>query len=225
MPALAPVPNAVKTRVIFGVEGDPQVATHLFFAYTGGPPTETDIAHLATDLVTAAASLASLFTATTNMLAADARDLSSDMGAYANENSGGVPGTRTGDRLSPGTCALTNFRIKRSYRGGRPRAYWPFGSGTDIAASGLWTSSFVSEYSAAIVALIGSIAGNVYPSFTVTNQINISWYGPPNVIVTNPVTGRARTVSTRRVPPVKDTIISVGGSQVISSQRKRNRAA
>jgi hypothetical protein len=154
-----------------------------------------------------------------------ARDLSSAMGAEV-EAGGPNGGTRAGSRLSPGTAVVVSHSISRHYRGGHPRTYLPLGCGPDVVAAGTWESTFVTAVDNAWGAFVAAlIAGSPYGALTITELVNVSFYGPPNVIITNPVTGRARTVSTVRHPPIVDPITGHVTRALIGSQRRRNRDA
>jgi hypothetical protein len=126
--------------------------------------------------------------------------------------------------LAPGTAALVNHQISRRYRGGKPRTYLPLGVSSDVNTSGLWTTAFVAAVEAAygvyVVDCLGSGIGCSLDKF-----VNVSYYEPPNVVITNPVTGRVRNQSTRRATPLIDVINSDTVAQKIASQRRRNRDA
>lgn len=226
MPAL-PSPGAiVQTNLSWMVEGDTAAITRHFWSYTGGAPSAADVSTLAAEVTSAAVGLfGALLNAASTIGATTARDLSSDMG---NEATAGTPGagTRAGDRLSPGTAAVVSHSISRHYRGGHPRTYLPLGSGPDIAVAGTWETAFVFDVDSAWGAFVAAVIGNSpYGGLTITNLVNVAFYGPPNVIITNPVTGRARTVSTVRSTPVVDPITGHVTRTLIGSQRRRNRDA
>jgi hypothetical protein len=221
MPALPSPGLVIKANVNWGVDGDSQAQTLHFFRYSGAP-NPADLLTLAELIVSSGASwLQSLATSFTGMLGATVRDLSSDMGL---EVSGGTPwvGTRTGDRLSPGTAAVVGHTIRRHYRGGHARTYLPLGSGTDVASTGLWADAFVS----AVDTAFGNFIGELSPGgFDLGALCQVSYYGPPNRVITSPVTGRARTVSTVRAEPIVNDITSSSTRKKIGSQRRRNKAA
>lgn len=225
MPALPPVADVIKSQLVWSVEGDPMAVTNFFWHYTGGPPASSDLNTLCALMTTSGATeFAALMSDNMELLGANARDLSSDM-ANTGTSAASTGGSRTGGNLPPGTCALANYHQPRSYRGGKPRGYFPFGTATDVSAAGLWEGSFVTAYEGAVTAFVADIVGFTSASFDVDYQCNVSYYGPPNIVVTNPVTGRARTVSTRRSSPIVTKISGWAGTAKIGSQRRRNKAA
>jgi hypothetical protein len=230
MPALPTVANVLKYKITWTVEGDPLANTILHYHYTSGPPSDTDLTAFVVAMAAAVtAGLNAEYLASTTFSRHDVRDLSSDMGAVSGGTVDAI-GTRAGSRLAPGTAALMNYGIRRSYRGGKPRGYWPIGASADVAATGFWTDAFVSEYGTAVADFIQAGIGS-FGGMTVDNQCQVSYYGPPNRILTNPSTGRARTVSTRRDAPggtghpIVDIINTQEPTKVIGSQRRRNRNA
>jgi hypothetical protein len=109
----------------------------------------------------------------------------------------------------------------RRYRGGKPRGYWPLGTATDLQTRQTWTSDFTS---AAVTILQNIYSQNNDQSAdgcTITNQVNVSYYGPPNRIITGS-TGRVRTVSTVRAVPIVDSVTAVSINDRLASQRRRN---
>lgn len=230
MPALPPVANVIKSRLFWTVEGDPMAVSILFFHYTSAPPDEGDLGTFTNDLLGAAiTNLTGMFQSGVTLESVDSRDLSAMDGSYATVTDA-TPGTRTGGKLSPGTAAVVNYSIRQSYRGGKPRSYFPFGTSTDVAATGFWADAFVTAYEGAVANLITAAIGT-FGGLIVDNQCVVSYYGPPNKVITNPVTGRARTISTRRDAaggtghPLVYTITGQNGSKIIGSQRRRNRNA
>jgi hypothetical protein len=230
MPALPDVPGVLKVSLHWAIEGDPMADTILHFHYTGGVPSFDDVAGVASVVDgQVSATLAPEYQSGIQFLGCEVRDLSSPMGQRT-ETSVTTPGTRAGTRLAPGTCALSNYGISRTYRGGKPRSYWPFGVSADVAATGFWADAFVTEYQVAVETFFDGVIGS-YSSITVDYQVQVSYYGPPNRVLTNPSTGRARTVSTRRDAPggtgapIVDRVASRTSSKIISSQRRRNRNA
>jgi len=230
MGALPNVPNVIKLNIHWAVLGDPLADTILHFHYTSSPPDDADLGSFLTAVHTNVTStLAPEYESGTQYVGSDVKDLSSPMGGRSTDATI-IAGTRTGTRLAPATCALVNYAIRRSYRGGKPRSYWPFGVSGDVAATGFWADAFVTEYEEAVLTFVNNLIGT-FGGFVVDNQCQVSYYGPPNKILTNPSTGRVRTVSTRRDAPggtgepLVDIIQNWTGSKIISSQRRRNRNA
>lgn len=230
MPALPDIANVIKHSMHWAIEGDPLADTILHYHYTSGPPDDTDLtAYLVAMDAAVTADLAPLYQSGIQYLGSDVRDLSNDMGGRA-VSSAAIAGTRTGTKLAPGSCALANYIIRRTYRGGKPRSYWPFGVSGDVATTGLWADAFVAAAQTGILDYLQTALAT-FGGMTIDTQCQVSYYGPPNRIITSGSTGRARTVSTRRDAPggtghpIVDTITNAIVSKVIGSQRRRNRNA
>jgi hypothetical protein len=215
----------IKLNVNWGVEGDSMAQTIHFWSYTGGAPGAGDLTNFANQAVTSGMSaFQALCNDQVGMLGATARDLSSEMGV---EVTAGTPwvGTRGAALTPPGAALVISHVIARHYRGGKPRSYLPLGVGGDIATTGFWTDALVAaadskwgEWTSDI------IGGSPYGGLTITNIVNVSYYGPPNRTI-GALPGRVRTVSTRRDVPIVDTITGHVARKVIGSQRRRNRDA
>lgn len=224
MPPL-PSPGAViKVEFGFAVMGDVNVLTRLFFKYTGGPPTVADLTTIAddigtdygTDVKTYALPQVVLNTVTVTDLATSSGNVGLASPAVAGTNAGGL--------VSPGTATLFNYTVSRRYRGGKPRSYWPLGAESDIATTGLWGSTYLSNVQTAVNTLRLAIEGISTPSCDVGAQVNVSYY-EGFTAVENPITGRWKNVSKLRDVPVVDLITLSTANAKIGSQRRRNRAA
>lgn len=225
MPALPAVAAVVKTNLMWTVEGDASAENILFWHYTSGTPTAADLATFAAAIVTEADTafndLASNYTGVSSVIA---RDLASDMGAEAEAGTPWV-GTAGTALLPPAAAAVVAHSISRHYRGGHPRTYLPIGVSASVATSGFWTDSFVTAVDSAWGSFVAAITGgSPYGGLDIDKLVNVSYYGPPNRVVTSS-TGRVRTVSTLRAAPIVDTITGHVTRKVIGSQRRRNRDA
>jgi hypothetical protein len=58
---------------------------------------------------------------------------------------------------------------------------------------------------------------------SLVSYVNISYYHGSTVFITP--SGRARNISTPRATPIVDAILSHTTSQIVASQRRRNKAA
>lgn len=220
MPALPSPGSVLKLNINWAIEGDALGETVHFFSYGGGPPSAGALSAFAN---TAVANGLTQFQALCNdqvgMIAATARDLSSAMGAEA---SAGTPwvGTRGTALTPPAAAVVVAHSISRHYRGGHPRTYLPLGVAGDINVSGRWATALTTAVQTAWGAWVASLIG----VSGVTNIVNVSYYGPPNRIITSS-TGRVRTVSTVRTVPIVDAITGHVTRSNIGSQRRRNRDA
>jgi hypothetical protein len=219
-----PVPNCIQVKVGFTDEGDNNALCLGYLGYTGGPPNVGDLTTFLGGVVTSGTTnLLPMMTSDKTLATIELRDLSSESGATV-DASPAAAGSRAGTKLAPGTCAVVSYTIDRHYRGGHPRNYWPFGAEADIGTFGLWADAFVTDFENAVQNFWLDLAGDTFPSFTVTTQVNASRYkGYTNMPYGTPT--KYRRVPTPRSPAITDRITSYVGRKVIGSQRRRNRNA
>jgi hypothetical protein len=221
MPPLPPAPSVIRISFQFVIGLDQTAGSRLFFKYTGGAPDAADCVTLASNAKAAADTyFLPLMPASSAVNSATVTDLGSDTGAEGTSGTQEV-GTRSGSELPAGTATLINYEIARRYRGGKPRTYFPFGCAPDLANASTWTTAFVDAVLTNVEAFIGEQIGATGGSTVISEHVNLSYYGPPNQIITNPVTGRARTVSTRRAAPIIDNVTAITVPTKPSSQRRR----
>jgi len=224
MPALPDVPNVLKVTINWHVEADALAQTIHYFRWSGAA-SAADLSTFANDVVSqGSTAFQALCSDQVGMTAATARDLTSSMG---NEATAGTPwnGTRGAVILPPAAAVVVSHSIARHYRGGHPRTYLPLGEGGDVTNGGLWTSALTAAADAAWGSYVAAlISGSPYGSLTISQLVNVSFFGPPNRIITGS-TGRVRTVSTVRAVPLIDTITGHVTRSNIGSQRRRNRDA
>jgi hypothetical protein len=154
-------------------------------------------------------------------------DLSSDLGA-AGSFPESVIGVRSGAELGADLCLLVNFEVGRRWRGGKPRGYLPLGTADDLETRQTWTSAFLSDVETPVQDLYSQMEGSTFGGCTCVQQVNVSYYGPPNRLITGS-TGRVRNVSTVRgatgspyTGPAVDNITAVTFNPRLGSQRRRN---
>lgn len=220
MPALPAVPNVARVEIQFNDEGDALIQSRLYWRYSGGPPSGADATSLANQIYAgAAAEFAPLLETTKTLIGVRFTDLSSASGADAT-HAANTPGTRSGNRLPASTCTLAVHIIGRRYRGGKPRTYWPFGTDSDLATAQAWTTGFSSALGGAWLGFFTAMNGYTAGSTALTAEVAVSYYHGFTV-VTNPITGRAKNVSTLRAAPVVDTVTTTLWPTKLASQRRR----
>jgi hypothetical protein len=220
MPPLHSVPNVIKAQLLWSDSSDNDVRTTLFFRYSGGPPTSTDAVALAADIYTAAAAMLGNWTPTTQLTGVEVTDLSSPAGGQG-LHAASTPGTLSGSDLAGGTAVVVGYLITRRYRGGKPRSYFPFFSADSLATRQTWIGADLTALDSALTTFFSAVIGSSAGTTTITDHVNVSYY-LGFTVVTNPVTGRARNVSTPRATPVVDVISSFGARPRPGSQRRRN---
>lgn len=202
------------------VGADTDAGVRGFWRYTGGAPSAADCSTLALDFGGAwAAHLASLLDVSYSLTAVQVVDLSSSTGAEATDTTS-RSGTRGGGSLTASVATLVNQNIVRRYRGGKSRAYWPFGVAGDISGPQTWGAAYVAAVQAGINAFVAECITFVAGTTSVASQANISFYSGFTV-VTSPTTGRARNVAKIRAVPQTTDITSYGVNPKPAAQRRR----
>ena len=221
MPALPDVPGVIRFEVNFTVGTDAAALVRAYWSYTGGVPTPGDMAAFAGQLYSAYSGPGvALYHTDTTLDLVQCVDLSSSTGSTG-EAAGPLVGTRAGESLGADVCALMNFSIGRRYRGGKPRMYLPYGVADDLLTRQTWTSGAISDFGGGYADTWLTLDGYSSGAITLGRQVNVSYYGPPNRIITGS-TGRVRTVSTARAVPIVDVVTSVAANNHLGSQRRRN---
>src|SRR5579863_1766486 len=166
MPPLPSVPNVVKITHLFDVGTDTQATTRWHMAYTGAPPTNANCTAFAVAAMAAAATgFPPLLDTDSSLRGVEVLDLSSPSGG-SGVSLAGHAGTRTGEYLSGGTAVLCHQPIARRYRGGKPRTYWPFLTGADVATRQAWVSGSVVAVAGALETYLAALEGLVEGSTT-----------------------------------------------------------
>ena len=192
----------------------------LHFRYTGAAGTNAEMATLAANIAGYwGATLKSDTNTTVSLTTVETRDLSSDMGTLGTWT-GTTAGSRSDTINSAQAALLVTYTIPRTYRGGKPKTFLPVGDAIALLDEGHWTSDFVSSVQGNLETFLADILADT-SAVTFSDQVNVSYYEPPNVAILNPVTGRYRTVSTLRTVAQIDTITTVTCQPQIASQRRR----
>jgi hypothetical protein len=220
MPTLPDAPNILALSLGFTVGADGTVHSRTFWKYAGGPPSATDLTTMATAaLGHAAGGFAPLMAGSVAVDSAMLQDLASHSGA-SGIDSAQTTGGRGGSELPAGVCCDVQYIIGRRYRGGKPRSYYPFGVEGDLATASRWAPAFTAAVTAAVDTFKTDMLTVAAGGTTITDHMSLSYYSGFTV-VTNPVTGRARNVPTKRAAPLQDRVVSNFVSLVPGSQRRR----
>ena len=219
MPALPAVPNVLRLDHYFHIAEDLTAKTRKFWKYLGGPPTNAELATMATAVRTAFASdMASLLSSFWELSEIVVTDLSSSTAAQGSDSTA-VPGTRSGSSNSASVCLLESLKIGRRYRGGHPRNYWPFGVNGDFATAQTWLPAFITACDTGFTSFHSAIDSAIGAWGTSEGQVNVSYYS--GFTTHTGTTGRVRNVSTVRLAPLVDAATGVIFQVGIASQRKR----
>lgn len=220
MAALPATPSGVlRFDFRFTVGANLNVNTSLRFAYTGGPPTQAQMATMATSARTAfGTNMASLLWASYSLNEVWVRDLANPA-TPVGVDATAVPGTSVASKALPASaCVVIGYKLARSYRGGHPRGYWPLGTDNNLTVPGSWDSNFITGVNTGINALIAAIVA-AGAGCTITHQVNVSYYaGETQYTRSN---GKIGYRATPRGTPQIDQITSVQANAKVGSQRRR----
>ena len=219
MPALPPVPKVVRLDHHFTISEDTAAKCRLYLAYTGAAPSNTDLGTLAAALTPAwNANMKPMFGNTRELTTVDLTDLSSPTAAHIT-SSVLLIGTRAGTNVPADIATLASQHIARRFRGGHSRVYWPAGVVSDTADGQTWQGAFLSAFAGALNAYIAALEAGVWGGGGTLSPVNVSQY--QGFSVHTGTTGRARNVSTPRVNPLIDAILSYTIQAGIATIRKR----
>lgn len=212
----------LRIDTLFDVGTDDDVSTRTHFTYSGTAPSNATCVTIAHDIYTlAVTNFVPLLGNESNLTGVRVTDLTSPtsgVGQYLTVTAGS---RGSGDPLAAEVCALWNLGITRRYRGGKPRAYWPFGIGSDLLSRQAWESASITAFEVGLNAWFGGVQEIVESGTTVVALCSISYY-EGFTAVTNPITGRTRDVpKVRSVAIAPDIISLVAINPKPGSQRRR----
>jgi hypothetical protein len=220
MPPLQPVPNVLKTQLLWDVGTDENVTTTNFWSYSGTQPNATAVSNFCTVLCNLMSAQDALWTGSVVLVGATGVDLASDTASEGSATAD-TPGIDTGAQLAGGTCVLLNYKIDRRYRGGKPRNYFPWGSSTTLSTRQSWSPGFVANCASGWSQVTSGFIGQTESGCTITNHANVSYYSGSNP---NPnPNSKYRTKPAPRPVPLVNAITSFSVSNIPGSQRRRNR--
>lgn len=222
---MAPLPspgNIIRVHLRWGPSDTNQWASRFFLKYTGGPPTASDLNTLCTNVMTHyVATLLGYVQNNIYFTEVAAVDLSSDSGAEGIW-SGSEQGTNGTGVVPEDACIQVNFQIPRRYRGGKPKLFLPPASSAHVVNLNDWDSTVVSGVTTAWGTFMSDILADTYSSFTLTDNVNVSFYSGFTVFITP--SGRARNLPKARTSPLVDPISNHAVRAEIGSQRRRRTA-
>ena len=220
MPALPDAAGVIRTALSGTFVGGGVWLTRHYIHYSGTAPTNAQLATFDASVSTAYnTSLKPLANSTVTLTQIASADLTSSTGAV-DTTGASIVGTRAGSNFPASTSLVASYTIARRYRGGHPRAYFPFGSDSDVLSETQWNPSFITTCNTNIAAYFTSLLAAGWSGAGTLTHCNVSYYNGFTVVI-NPITGRARNVPTLRVSPTVDTVTAVACKQSIGTQRRR----
>lgn len=218
---VVPLPDVPCVRCrIFGVDATGNDwGSRFYLSYSGSAPSGADCTTLAGDVFGAFAThCQGLISTATEAQECDVLDIASHAG-FSGQNTGAFFGTRSGTALPAQVATNVEYGIARRYRGGKPRAYWPFGVDGDMLDVAHWASAFVDNVNLAVAAMFTEIQALSVGSMGTLKHVNLSYYsGFTNHTNTS---GRERAVPTYRPVALHDDITGYFTKPLLSSQRRR----
>lgn len=206
--------------MLMTIMGKANQGVRWFYTYTGGAPTVANLSAMGTLLDNQAkTAFEPLMTPDRGITSWVLEDLSSATANVATVPSS-VLGSAPNDANPANVAIVTSYQINRRYRGGRPKTYWPFGTSFDFTPTGEWNPNFVASVQSGVIQVIDAPIGAPEGSTTLANHVNVSYYqGYTNI--TDPVTGRVRSIPKLRAAPQVDVITGVLAEGYAASQRRR----
>ena len=157
-----------------------------------------------------------------NLVSVNVRDLASKTGVDRTDTTGSN-GTRAGAPLDVSACMLVNYKIRRQYRGGKPRSYIPWGTFNDLQNSRRWSQAFLDEcgsHWAQWESVMKGQTGNV----SLGGFVNVPYYHD-FVNSVDPGTGRYDCDPKMLEATQSEVITSFSMNPTLGSQRRRLRLA
>lgn len=221
VPPLPDVP-AIRLRLSYSNSDGFLGGNRLYFQYSGGPPTTTDLGSVATEVATAyTADLADLVHQDWTLDEIDVLDIATDSGNAATHDVS-IVGGYTGAELTSNTAVNIEFGISRRYRGGKPRMFAPPPGQGALQNAGTYLVAFQNQWNSGIESFMTAVLGGSYGSITLQHHINLSYYaGFKNVTNSS---GRTRAAPTYRTTAKSDIVTGYQTKQVVGSQRRRRTA-
>ena len=211
----------MRVRLIHGQGLDLTMGSRFFLAYTdASAPSIADLNTMATFVRTTwSAQLAGLMSNSSGLQQVIIDDLASATGNQGVDSTT-VSGTRAGAVVEQNAAIQVNFKIGRHYRGGKPKAYLPFGIQGDTAGSQLWSAAFANATVTAWNAFIAAINGHTSGALTAGAQVSVSYFKGPRSNP-NPSIWSKKNVPAARGVPVVDTVIAITAARTIVNLRRR----
>lgn len=221
MPPLPAAAGVLKVSIPLTIDSDTAALNRFYVHYAGSAPTSADASTFAQGVEAAwGADLAPLHNTLVHQQLVQVEDLSSSTGAVGIGTTPHV-GTRAGDVLTGGVCAIVEFKINRRYRGGKPKVFLPAGIRSDIQSMQTWNNTFIAALQSGWAAFMAGVLSSGWTGASTLTHVNVSYYSGFTV-VTDPTTHRARNKPTLRGTPTVDTVVAYGIETGIGSQRRRN---
>lgn len=222
MPPLPAVPNVARVLIDYQISEDAGAGSRLFYKYTGSAPSAADLTTWADAIGAAFSHLAPITSNVTTYVGVTCQDLSTDSGLEG-VFAGAVVGTRSGEPLAASTTAVCDHKVARHYRGGKPKAFMPFGNAADLASAAEWLPASLADFQSAWSDFLAAIVSGAPSSLNPVKQVNVSYFkGSSAYDVGSGDYVRGKTKLTPRTDgPITDDVVSSVIRPIPGSQRRR----
>jgi hypothetical protein len=214
------VASTIKCELILSIGSDLTALTRFFITYSGTAPTGAELITFATSIATAynvdIAGSVDTDTTLTEVICTDLSSATSPTGVASVSHVGSLGGTY----LPADAAMVISYEQPRRYRGGHARGYWRVGVQASQATPQTWGAGFMSSMTTDIGLFFTAVFAAGWSGAGSLSLVQVSYFSGFTV-VTNPLTGRARNVPTKRVAAVTNTVSSYVVRARIGSQRRR----
>lgn len=216
-----PLPDTpcIRVRLTYNTVANADAGNRFYFSYAGSAPTPANCTTLASDILAAFnTNCGPLLNSGFGLQEVDVLDIATESGA-SGQAIGTTSGGRSGAAVPIQVALGVEFGIARRYRGGKPRAYFPFGVESDMLNGKTWTTAFVNACQTDIPAFFSAVEALSVGAVGALAHVNLSYYkGFTNF--TTP-SGRERAVPKYRDAALHDLVESYAVKALMNSQRRR----
>lgn len=212
--------SCVRVRLIYSGSLVNDMGNRFYTSFTATRPDAAACAAFAASVAGEWVSHLAPLCATYNALTeVDVEDITDSTGAFGTW-SGTHDGTRSGTAPPIQTALNVEFAIKNRYRGGKPRAYFPFGVDADLADPSHWSSGLTSAAGTDVPAFFSAVNGDGWSGAgTLKHIILHQYHGFLNLANSS---GRVRAVPQYITPnSISHEVTGYNPKTVVGSQRRR----
>jgi len=208
VPALPPVPNVLRCFIEGFVDNDDTYrwGNVLYFEFTGGSPTPSNLTALCNDVGTAwNSNVAELCPSPIHLTNVKLTDLTSSTSSEATASTPHA-GTRGDDSIPANAAVLMSYPSGGlRYRGGHPRSYLLAGGNADLEGAAHWAETFRALAEGKWNDFIATISALSEASISMGQHVAVSY----------------RSGNARRTSPVVLTLGPAAAAAEMASQRRR----
>lgn len=218
MAPLPPAPGVIEVGLHWTIGEDSSAVTKLHFSATGGTPAQADLTTMAAAVGAAVnTNMINQFNGAVKLTQVTCKELTSGIGTQGSDSTVRT-GSNANNSMPAQVCFLVNYRIGRSYRGGKPRSYFPPPTTDKQQDPQTLSSGGISGFTTALTAVLAAIVGHTFGAINVTGQVSVSYYNGGSWSI---VSGRPHFTPVRRSSPQIDPVLSWSVAPKFGTQRRR----